>query len=81
MLTISTAVADVVAHICNPTYSGSSSWRITSSRLVQAKIVRLCQNQNKNKRAGGIPQGVKYLPSMYKVLGSFSKTKGKIALQ
>jgi hypothetical protein len=35
----------------NPSYSGGSKRRIMSSRSILAKLARLCQKQNTNKKA------------------------------
>jgi hypothetical protein len=54
----------------NPSYSRGSGKRIASLRPTQAKVKKtLSQEQNKNKRAGGIPQVVECLPGKNKALG------------
>jgi hypothetical protein len=45
------------------------------SRPAPGKLVRLSKKQNKNKRAGGIVQGVEHLPTMNEALASISSTK------
>jgi hypothetical protein len=50
----------------NPSYSGGGGRRIVSSRLVQARLLRLYL-KNKNKRAGRLAQVVECLPRKHRL--------------
>jgi hypothetical protein len=70
--------AGILAHTCNPSFSGDGGRRMMSLRPTQAEDSEtLSQKQNKSGRTGDIAQVVGYMPSKCEALGSIPHTTKK----
>jgi hypothetical protein len=69
---------DMVEHVCNLRYSGDKIRRITSSRLVRAKLGRAClKNKIQTKKVGGMTQVVEYFLSLSLIPSTTRRRKKK----